>query len=222
MNDDTCSARGCEKRRVSRGLCGSHYQAWRAKAGPNQCTSPVCDRPAVSRSLCQGHYARLLAGKPTDTPLQSRRNGGFACTLNEEGEKECLSCRTFLPIESYARGAGSDGLSPNCRSCRSLTRVSRYGITVRQYLEMLSDQGGVCAICAEPPQKRQLHVDHDHSCCGEGKACQKCVRGLLCSRCNTGLGQFRERSDLLASAANYLQSQNQSGRSAHGNGTIPS
>ena len=58
-------------------------------------------------------------------------------------------------------------------------RIRKYGLTTEQYDELLVAQGGVCAVCAEPPARGRLHVDHDH---GTGR-----IRGLLCRRCNTGL-----------------------------------
>jgi hypothetical protein len=47
------------------------------------------------------------------------------------------------------------------------------------YDRLLGEQGGVCAICGNPPKTRRLHIDHDHK---TGK-----VRGLLCHRCNGNL-----------------------------------
>jgi len=54
-----------------------------------------------------------------------------------------------------------------------------YGITSKQYEEMLVKQGGVCVICQEAPNVRGLVVDHDH------KSGQ--VRGLLCLKCNSSI-----------------------------------
>ncbi|MGA4543566.1 endonuclease VII domain-containing protein [Uniformispora flossi] len=59
---------------------------------------------------------------------------------------------------------------------------------------MIKAQFGICPICLRP---RPEHVDHDHSS-GE-------VRGVLCFNCNSGLGQFKDRPDLLRRAAAYLE-----------------
>lgn len=81
---------------------------------------------------------------------------------------------------------------------------SLYGITLEEYNGMAKAQGNVCAICHEPETRKnrfsgicRLHIDHDHK--------TKVIRGLLCSRCNAGLGYFRERPDLLESAITYLK-----------------
>lgn len=75
-----------------------------------------------------------------------------------------------------------------------------YGLTKAEYLAMLESQGGGCAICGEPQESRggkRAAVDHCHE---TGQ-----VRALLCTKCNTGLGAFRDRTDLLAKAAMYLK-----------------
>lgn len=59
---------------------------------------------------------------------------------------------------------------------------------------MAAEYGGMCAICRERPAE---HVDHDHET-GE-------VRGVLCFTCNVGLGNFRDRPDLLDKAVHYLE-----------------
>lgn len=79
-----------------------------------------------------------------------------------------------------------------------------YGLTSDQYGKMLADQAGVCSICGEPEVRvtmkgelTTLHVDHCHD--------TNKVRSLLCYRCNSGLGSFRDRVDLLRKAAEYIE-----------------
>jgi len=35
-----------------------------------------------------------------------------------------------------------------------------------------------------------LHVDHDHNCCNGVKSCGKCVRGIICNRCNKAVDKY--------------------------------
>lgn len=70
-----------------------------------------------------------------------------------------------------------------------------YKMTVADYDSLLIKQGGVCAICGRKPGKKNLSVDHDHSCCPAGGSCGNCVRGLLCRACNYYLlGQICQES----------------------------
>lgn len=78
-----------------------------------------------------------------------------------------------------------------------------YGIDLATYNALLVVQGGVCLICGCPPRcgktsSSALHVDHDHK--------TGAIRGLLCGRCNPGLGYFDENPELLDRAAVYLKS----------------
>jgi hypothetical protein len=83
--------------------------------------------------------------------------------------------------------------------------LRRWGITPEQYDAMLAAQDGGCAICAEPPGTENLHIDHDHACCPGQRSCGKCLRGLLCSNCNTALGLFCDDTALLRAAQRYLR-----------------
>ena len=72
-----------------------------------------------------------------------------------------------------------------------------YGITLDDYDRMLEEQGGECAICGKHPTKKRLCVDHDHQ--------TNKVRGLLCEKCNWGIGQFNDTVVLLRNAIEYLE-----------------
>ena len=55
---------------------------------------------------------------------------------------------------------------------------------------MLAAQGNACAMGGEPIEEGQpVFIDHDHACCpAEKSSCGRCVRGLLCLKCNVALG----------------------------------
>lgn len=86
-------------------------------------------------------------------------------------------------------------------------RLGKYGLSIEQYNAMLAAQGNVCAICRRDFKgNKDCHVDHDHLCCPEdARSCGHCVRGLICSGCNNGLGLFRDDPNLLLSAIKYLR-----------------
>jgi len=83
---------------------------------------------------------------------------------------------------------------------------SVYGITLDDYNRMFKEQNGVCKICGDRETRKnkfvsecRLTIDHDHS--------TKKIRGLLCHKCNFGLGNFRDRIDLLEKAKTYLKGE---------------
>lgn len=106
-----------------------------------------------------------------------------------EGQRQCKPCKKM-------RNA-LDGKKPERKVTMRSWQLKQYGLTIEEYEEMLSAQGGVCAICGKLPDKYRLAVDHNHE---TGK-----VRGLLCIPCNRGVGIFQDSSELLINASDYLK-----------------
>jgi hypothetical protein len=80
--------------------------------------------------------------------------------------------------------------------------LRRRKLSTAEYNARLEQQGGVCAICRSPERSthrgrtRFLAVDHCHN---RGR-----IRGLLCTRCNAGLGLFSDNPAVLRAAIDYL------------------
>jgi Recombination endonuclease VII. len=123
----------------------------------------------------------------------------------------CPDCKEIKSLGEFPRNrADSTGYASYCKPChnargrevklrlhggfREYHLRHRYGIGQKEFDALLASQGGVCAICgAQNPE----HVDHDHVFGN--------VRGILCFNCNGGLGQFKDRPDLLHKAIGYLR-----------------
>ena len=82
--------------------------------------------------------------------------------------------------------------------------IGSHDITEEEYRSLLESQGGVCAICQNPPRTGRLVVDHDHTC-HKPWGCRKCIRGLICITCNSGLGKLGDDIAGLERALTYLR-----------------
>ena len=124
--------------------------------------------------------------------------------------KQCNCCRRKKPHAEYSkRTASSDGLQPRCKDCsadiqkqnyekdkrRNAWLKRAYGLTLKDYEYMYSQQGGLCKICNR--HFPQLVVDHNHHT-GD-------IRGLLCDKCNRGLGYFDDSIEFINNASEYLE-----------------
>ena len=78
-----------------------------------------------------------------------------------------------------------------------------YGVSVKDWDILFEKQNGLCAICSQSEtvllngKLKRLAIDHCHL--------TKKVRGLLCAKCNKGLGLFKDKPELLNQAAKYLE-----------------
>ena len=117
----------------------------------------------------------------------------------------------YIPMKPCKHGhALRFSSSGNCVECHRASverrklksqqsRIRReYGLSDSQHLEMYERQGCSCAICSKKFINRfELHVDHCHA--------SMRVRGLLCQMCNQAIGLFRDDTDIIKAALEYLK-----------------
>jgi Recombination endonuclease VII len=109
----------------------------------------------------------------------------------------CKECGTAQRLDIYHNKGGKEAQKK--RSFKN--NLKKYGITPENYQELFKQQEGKCAICSSSEvsvarRSYNLFVDHDHA---TGK-----VRGLLCHHCNAGLGHYRDNTETLKKAIEYL------------------
>lgn len=76
-------------------------------------------------------------------------------------------------------------------------------------------QGGRCYLCGDQLQRdkpRDVHLDHDHTCCPLSRSCERCRRGLACRRCNYLIGLAKDDPDCLRRIADGLEAANKAVR----------
>ncbi|MCP4341354.1 MAG: hypothetical protein GY799_21365 [Desulfobulbaceae bacterium] len=121
---------------------------------------------------------------------------------------ECRSCGQSKQADEFytKRAYGKVGLSTTrCKECERWYQIERnFNITKGDYLDLLLQQSGDCAICGisleayrQQGYRDWFAVDHDHQ--------TNEVRGLLCDQCNRGLGYFKDSPERLQKATNYLK-----------------
>lgn len=136
--------------------------------------------------------------------------------------KFCSKCKTEKDNTEFNKNSSnSDGLQDRCRECQKKDNNNwiknnpekahtnkregnwkTHGITMTYELyKLLFDlQEGKCLICGSDNDKKRLSVDHCHK---TGR-----IRGLLCAKCNTGVGMFRDSETNLKLAAEYVAMTN--------------
>lgn len=139
---------------------------------------------------------------------------GVAFQPTGQGHRFCAGCRLDRRREQsrahYRKNPDKDRKWKKGNPDKALNAQyrHRFGIDLSDYLVLLESQGGRCWICKRTPDEntlqRRLAVDHNRSCCPGKRSCGKCVRGLLCQRCNQGLGLFDDNQHLFLRAAQYL------------------
>lgn len=129
--------------------------------------------------------------------------------------KVCSICKKRRLIKFFCKNMASrDKLNCACKrcvayrqACKPRTRQQQrhsdlkrqYGITLREYNDLLKKQKGGCALCGKTSkqQGKALAVDHNHK--------TNKIRGILCSKCNTGIGMLGDTYAQVAKAAKYLK-----------------
>lgn len=94
-----------------------------------------------------------------------------------------------------------------CQACeRANKRFRRYGLTEEMWDVLFDSQGRACAACgSKTTDGWDWHTDHNHECCPTGHSCGKCIRGILCDRCNRALGNVGDSVEKLYALIDYLK-----------------
>src|SRR5271165_5798167 len=111
--------------------------------------------------------------------------------------KQCPECRK-LPEKKwrennteYLKQSKRRRYFDNKEKYTAVQIKTKYNITFKQKQKMYADQGNNCLFfshCNNRTTITGIHIDHNHKCCAGKRSCGKCIRGLLCSRCNVLLG----------------------------------
>jgi hypothetical protein len=129
--------------------------------------------------------------------------------------KVCYKCQKEQPLNEFKFYLNDSRVHSYCKTCRNIQASlfkkryrddgrqidyeykRTYGITLDDYKSLCEKQGFRCKICK---RKTELFVDHNHK--------TDEVRGLLCRKCNLGIGYLEDNIDSLISAIKYLQGEN--------------
>lgn len=122
--------------------------------------------------------------------------------------KSCIKCKRLKRESEFYQNPNSFRVDSWCRECKNRERLRncspearkeeklqrKYKISLSDFNALLLKQRGGCAICGN---KGPFCVDHCHRL--------GMVRGLLCGKCNTGLGMLQDSATLVLKAHEYLK-----------------
>lgn len=213
----TCDVPNCDSPAISKGLCNAHRKRLKV-SGHLGFTRPEDWGTRTAHPLYESWYAmrRAKGGR-------SEEWRDFWKFVGDVKERPSLS--HVLKRRDKTKAFGPDNWSwtlqipsddgykeyqkqwrlKNARRVRSNKLKKTYGIDADDYDRMLLDQDHKCAICGGEETvshmtsqlKRALAIDHCH-------VTEK-VRGLLCTACNTLLGNAKDDVDILLKAVEYLR-----------------
>ena len=166
-------------------------------AGPVRQTSgsTTLRRPRICRQDGCDRLARAVQGARYCEEHACMVDGRWSADAFKErgAERECLACgRSFKRWRNTRATSFTVDVCPDCIRDSPLTirRLEAHKVPAELAAEWLRKGPDLrCEFC-----ERRLHrkgqgpqIDHDHRCCPGSESCGKCIRGILCSSCNTGL-----------------------------------
>lgn len=147
-------------------------------------------------SLAKIHHG-MMVGVSRPTPMEKRQNHLLKNKNTEEKTADCILCGP-VRIHNH-RGYWSCHTVYTAAKYRNTVRyrTEKYGVDEEEFLRLLFDQHGKCAICKL--EMDSPHVDHCHE--------TGVVRGLLCGSCNRAIGLFKDKPVNLLRAWAYLRKE---------------
>lgn len=145
----------------------------------------------------------------------------------------CNKCLETKPLERFTKNIKyRGGIRPTCKDChakymreyydtnpeqvdKDRTRERqrqrrkkktpsyiRHGLTLESYTSIREKFNDKCWSCRD---RKSSSIDHDHRCCPGPYSCGACVRGVLCSQCNTALGLLQDSIEYIKGLELYLE-----------------
>lgn len=147
----------------------------------------------------RAYFEKPKLSKPEKCRMCGKGGDIFSSRLNQIGKRyynlDCNTCRGKARSTFMKRLRTTD--PERYYQLRRNTQLKRYyKIGLPEYMKMLEEQKGCCAICGKYEGTRAMPLDHNHV--------TKTNRAILCHWCNKGLGQFFDNADTLRKAADYL------------------
>lgn len=171
-----------ERRHAAKGLCFPCYNALYPKAQRATCHP---DRIAHTGGMCRVCYEAELNARLPDYAARKRE----ICNAWRDQNKKSVAAR-------QAAHASSPRVRQRVRKRARDQSLARFGLTREDEQHLLLLQGGGCAICGAIPD-RAFDLDHCHN--------SQVVRGLLCGKCNKGIGLLGDSAESVRRALLYLQ-----------------
>lgn len=121
-------------------------------------------------------------------------------------EKICNVCHKILPTEQFEPNQNGKGnrtvRRPSCRECRK--KIDGVAMAADDKKKWMATKPNFvdfeCPVCHKitiPPVTSKVVLNHSHA---TGK-----IIGWICDSCNTGLGRFKDDTEVLLRAAKYLE-----------------
>jgi len=138
--------------------------------GKFTCTVQECNNRHYAKGVCRLHYDRLA------------RTG----TL--------YALKDIVPLDAekqFYKIIDGKVYKGNIYSLERRLK-NKYKMTVEQWNTLAENGCNVCGAEVGSATERNLHVDHDHACCPGQMSCGKCIRGVVCNKCNTAIGRYEK------------------------------
>lgn len=144
------------------------------------CMVDGCEKPVrVESLLCSMHFSRKQRKGDVGGPNPERGNWiGQVCDV--DGCGQAIKAKGF---------------------CAKHYDYTKYHKIYPGKIDKMKENG--CFVCGS---FSRLTVDHDHSCCPTNSSCEKCIRGILCHKCNTAAGLLDDDANRMLALASYIMS----------------
>ncbi len=109
---------------------------------------------------------------------------------------KCTTCNEVKTQSEFYLKKDRPNRKLKCKRCKRKDQIVRkYKLTLDQAEKVLNTHS--CSICLKPIGGYNQCVDHDHK--------TSKVRGILCVKCNFGIGYFDDSEEKLQRAIDYIK-----------------